>query len=48
MNVFLIYIGRTPTDKELKEMLDESPGPLNFTMFINLFGEKLNGKLFCC
>ncbi|CAH8457366.1 unnamed protein product [Schistosoma bovis] len=36
-------LGRTPTDKELKEMLDESPGPLNFTMFINLFGEKLNG-----
>ncbi|EUB59497.1 Myosin regulatory light chain A, smooth adductor muscle [Echinococcus granulosus] len=36
-------LGRTPSDKELKEMLDESPGPLNFTMFINLFGEKLNG-----
>ncbi len=36
-------LGRTPGDKELKEMLDESPGPLNFTMFINLFGEKLNG-----
>ncbi|GAA51044.1 RuvB-like protein 2 [Clonorchis sinensis] len=35
--------GRTPSDAELKEMLDESPGPLNFTMFINLFGEKLNG-----
>lgn len=36
-------LGRTPADKELKEMLEESPGPLNFTMFINLFGEKLNG-----
>nr|AAS94012.1 MRLC [Clonorchis sinensis] len=36
-------LGRTPSDAELKEMLDESPGPLNFTMFINLFGEKLNG-----
>ncbi|THD25356.1 Nonmuscle myosin II regulatory light chain [Fasciola hepatica] len=36
-------LGRTPGDSELKEMLDESPGPLNFTMFINLFGEKLNG-----
>ncbi|KAL3311654.1 Myosin regulatory light polypeptide 9 [Cichlidogyrus casuarinus] len=36
-------LGRTPSDKELKDMLDESPGPLNFTMFINLFGEKLNG-----
>lgn len=36
-------LGRTPSDAELKEMLEESPGPLNFTMFINLFGEKLNG-----
>ncbi|VDD74623.1 unnamed protein product [Mesocestoides corti] len=36
-------LGRAPSDKDLKEMLDESPGPLNFTMFINLFGEKLNG-----
>lgn len=36
-------LGNTPSDKDLKEMLDESPGPLNFTMFINLFGEKLNG-----
>lgn len=36
-------LGRTPQDADLKEMLEESPGPLNFTMFINLFGEKLNG-----
>jgi len=36
-------LGRTPSDKELQSMLDESPGPMNFTMFINLFGEKLNG-----
>ena len=37
-------LGRTPSDKELQEMLSESPGPLNFTMFINLFGEKLSGN----
>jgi len=37
-------LGRTPNDKELQEMLSESPGPLNFTMFINLFGEKLSGS----
>lgn len=36
-------LGTTPAEKDLKEMLEESPGPLNFTMFINLFGEKLNG-----
>jgi myosin regulatory light chain 12 len=36
-------LGRTPTDKELQEMLNESPGPLNFTMFINLFSDKLSG-----
>ena len=24
-------------------MLSEAPGPLNFTMFLTLFGEKLNG-----
>ena len=24
-------------------MLGEAPGPLNFTMFLTLFGEKLNG-----
>ncbi|XP_046327501.1 myosin regulatory light chain A, smooth adductor muscle-like isoform X2 [Haliotis cracherodii] len=35
--------GRIPPDAELKEMLAEAPGPLNFTMFLNLFGEKLSG-----
>nr|KAG5695806.1 hypothetical protein BaRGS_013404 [Batillaria attramentaria] len=37
-------LGRIPPDDELKEMLKEAPGPLNFTMFLNLFGEKLSGK----
>ncbi|KAK7110457.1 myosin regulatory light chain LC-2, mantle muscle-like isoform X3 [Littorina saxatilis] len=36
-------LGRIPPDEELKEMLKEAPGPLNFTMFLNLFGEKLSG-----
>ncbi|KAL8587041.1 hypothetical protein ACOMHN_023431 [Nucella lapillus] len=36
-------LGRIPPDNELKEMLTEAPGPLNFTMFLNLFGEKLSG-----
>merc|ERR1712002_60454 len=36
-------LGRIPPDDELKEMLKEAPGPINFTMFLNLFGEKLSG-----
>ncbi|CAK6980587.1 myosin light chain 5-like [Scomber scombrus] len=30
-------------DKELEEMLKEATGPINFTMFLTLFGEKLHG-----
>lgn len=36
-------LGRTPDDKDLKAMLAEAPGPLNFTMFLSLFSEKLSG-----
>lgn len=35
--------GREPDKKQLKEMLAESPGQLNFTHFLTLFGEKLHG-----
>lgn len=31
-------------DDELESMLKEATGPINFTMFLNLFGEKLSGK----
>jgi hypothetical protein len=27
----------------LEDMLDDAPGQINFTMFLTLFGEKLNG-----
>ncbi|XP_034617577.1 myosin regulatory light chain 2, atrial isoform isoform X2 [Trachemys scripta elegans] len=30
-------------DEELDEMLKEGKGPINFTVFLALFGEKLNG-----
>ncbi|KAG7321071.1 hypothetical protein KOW79_015486 [Hemibagrus wyckioides] len=30
-------------DNELEDMLKEASGPINFTMFLNLFGEKLHG-----
>ncbi|XP_006013005.1 myosin light chain 5 isoform X1 [Latimeria chalumnae] len=31
-------------DDELEAMLKEASGPINFTMFLNLFGEKLHGS----
>merc|ERR1712055_393488 len=36
-------IGRDPDPKTLKQMLAESPGQLNFTHFLTLFGEKTHG-----
>ncbi|XP_017377008.1 myosin regulatory light polypeptide 9-like, partial [Cebus imitator] len=30
-------------DKEDLGMMSEAPGPINFTMFLTMFGEKLNG-----
>ena len=35
--------GKSPTDQELDAMMSEAPGPINFTMFLTMFGEKLNG-----
>uniref|UniRef100_A0A672MJG4 Myosin regulatory light chain 2, atrial isoform-like n=1 Tax=Sinocyclocheilus grahami TaxID=75366 RepID=A0A672MJG4_SINGR len=31
------------SDEELESMLAEGKGPINFTVFLSLFGEKLNG-----
>ena len=36
-------LGKNPSDGDLEAMINEAPGPLNFTMFLTLFGEKLNG-----
>ncbi|CAI9552965.1 unnamed protein product [Staurois parvus] len=30
-------------NEELEEMLQEAPGPINFTVFLTMFGEKLKG-----
>lgn len=30
-------------NEELEEMLHEAPGPINFTVFLTMFGEKLKG-----
>lgn len=39
----LASLGKNPTDSELDQMMGEAPGPINFTMFLTMFGEKLNG-----
>ena len=35
--------GKNPTEDYLETMMNEAPGPINFTMFLTMFGEKLNG-----
>lgn len=37
------WTGKNPTDQYLDEMMNCAPGPINFTMFLTMFGEKLNG-----
>lgn len=42
--VLQLYIsGKDPSDDYLEKMIGEAPGPINFTMFLTLFGDKLNG-----
>ncbi len=35
--------GKNPSDEYLDGMMSEAPGPINFTMFLTMFGERLNG-----
>ena len=37
------FTGKNPTDEYLEAMMNEAPGPINFTMFLTLFGERLQG-----
>ena len=39
----LASLGKNPTDSYLDEMINQAPGPINFTMFLTMFGDKLNG-----
>ncbi|XP_012943265.1 myosin regulatory light chain 12A [Aplysia californica] len=39
----LASLGKDPTDPYLDEMMSAAPGPINFTMFLTMFGDKLNG-----
>jgi Ca2+-binding EF-hand superfamily protein len=36
-------MGQIPSDSQLDEMIKEAPGPINFTTFLTLFGERLTG-----
>lgn len=36
-------LGKDVNDQFLEQMINEAPGPINFTMFLTLFGEKLTG-----
>ncbi|GAB6018461.1 Myosin type II regulatory light chain [Chamberlinius hualienensis] len=36
-------LGRLANDNDLDEMLSEAPGPLNFTMFLSIFGDRITG-----
>jgi myosin regulatory light chain 12 len=36
-------LGQLVSDSVLQEMIDEAPGPINFTMFLTLFGDRLTG-----
>lgn len=32
-------------NEELEDMIKEAPGPINFTVFLTMFGEKLKGEM---
>jgi Ca2+-binding EF-hand superfamily protein len=36
-------MGQIASDKQLEDMIKEAPGPINFTVFLTLFGERLTG-----
>lgn len=36
-------MGQIASDSQLDEMIKEAPGPINFTTFLTLFGERLTG-----
>ena len=36
-------LGRLVKEDDLKQMLGEAPGPINFTMFLSIFGDRISG-----
>ncbi len=43
LNETFINLGKMATDDYLAGMINEAPGPMNFTVFLTLFGDRLNG-----
>merc|ERR1712154_629530 len=39
----LASLGKDPQEAYLDDMMSAAPGPINFTMFLTMFGDKLNG-----
>uniref|UniRef100_A0A1B0FBX6 EF-hand domain-containing protein n=1 Tax=Glossina morsitans morsitans TaxID=37546 RepID=A0A1B0FBX6_GLOMM len=37
----LAALGKNPTDDYLEQMMNEAPGPIHFTTFLTMFGERL-------
>ena len=37
-------IGRLANEKELDDMIGEASGPINFTMLLTLFGNRMSGS----
>lgn len=40
----LTSLGKNPSEEYIEEMIQQAPGPINFTMFLTLFGEKMTGS----
>ena len=38
-----MFVLKDPTEEYLESMMSEAPGPINFTMFLTMFGERLQG-----
>ncbi|KAI9029345.1 hypothetical protein DFJ74DRAFT_657928 [Hyaloraphidium curvatum] len=36
-------LGQPPSEEQVQSMLSEAPGPINFTLFLTLLGEKMSG-----
>lgn len=39
-------LGRLVAEKELDEMINEAPGPINFTQLLQLFANRMSGGLY--
>ena len=39
----LASLGKNPDDPYLEGMMNEAPGPINFTMFLTIFGDRTQG-----